>query len=103
MAMEYIDVLCLCDVSLSAPLDTKWDNITGNARGAKRALCKAIEWPCTQGRTFKALGLQPPRGVLLHSLPGCAKRTLVRATANAAGITFLLLGPTDVYTTRPIR
>jgi SpoVK/Ycf46/Vps4 family AAA+-type ATPase len=99
LAMEYIGALCLCNASLLAPPDTKWDDITRNAGGAKRALREVIEWPCTQRQAFEALGLQPPRGVLLHGLPGYAKTMLVRATASAVGIAFLLLGPADVYKT----
>ena len=99
MAMEYIGVSCLCNALLSVPLDTKWDDITNNAKGAKHVLHKAIKWLHMQRQAFKALGLQPPQEVLLHSLPGCAKTKLVRAAANAAGVAFLLLGPTDMFAT----
>jgi len=43
------------------------------------------------------LGLAPPRGILLHGPPGCAKTTLARAAAGAAGVAFLSLSPADVY------
>jgi SpoVK/Ycf46/Vps4 family AAA+-type ATPase len=64
-----------------------------------RTLCKAIKWFCTQRLALEALGLGPYRGVLLHSLLGCVKMTLARATAGAEGIAFLSLGPMDVYAT----
>ncbi len=97
--MEYIDALCLCNILLLAPPDTKWDNVTGTTKGGKHALCKMIEWPRTQRRAFEVLGLRPLRGVLLHGPPESAKTMLVRATTNAGGVAFLLLGPADVYTT----
>ena len=98
-AAEHVGASCLRDASISAPPDTKWDDIAGDAGGAKRALREAIEWPRTRRRAFEALGLRPPRGVLLHGPPGCAKTTLARAAAGAAGVAFLSLGPADVYST----
>jgi SpoVK/Ycf46/Vps4 family AAA+-type ATPase len=77
--MEYNGASFLHNTSLLI-LDTKWDNITGNARGAKHTFC-------------------PPWGVLLHGLPRCTKKMLVRAAAGVEGITFLSLGPADMYPT----
>jgi len=88
---------CLRDASLSAPPKTTWDDIAGDAGGAKTALRIAIEWPRTRKKAYSALGLSPPRGVLLHGPPGCAKTTLARAAAGSAGVSFLSLAPADVY------
>jgi len=96
-AMNDVGASCLRDATLSAPPKTTWDDIAGDAGGAKRALREAIEWPRTRRSAFKALGLTPPRGVLLHGPPGCAKTTLARAAAGAAGVAFLSLSPADVY------
>jgi len=96
-AMNDVGASCLRDATLSAPPKTTWDDIAGDAGGAKRALREAIEWPRTRRSAFKALGLTPPRGVLLHGPPGCAKTTLARAAAGAAGVAFLSLSPVDVY------
>ena len=96
-AMNDVGASCLRDASLSAPPKTTWNDIAGDAGGAKKALREAIEWPRTRRSAFKALGLSPPRGVLLHGPPGCAKTTLARAAAGAAGVAFLSLSPADVY------
>jgi SpoVK/Ycf46/Vps4 family AAA+-type ATPase len=95
--MNDVGASCLRDASLSAPPKTTWDDIAGDAGGAKRALREALEWPRIYKNAFKALGLSPPRGVLLHGPPGCAKTTLARAAAGAAGVAFLSLSPADVY------
>lgn len=96
-AMNDVGASCLRDASLSAPPKTTWNDIAGDAGGAKRALREALEWPRIYKNAFKALGLSPPRGVLLHGPPGCAKTTLARAAAGAAGVAFLSLSPADVY------
>jgi SpoVK/Ycf46/Vps4 family AAA+-type ATPase len=60
-------------------------------------LRQAIEWPRTKAKAFRALDLHPPRGILLHGPPGCAKTTLARAAAGASGVAFLSLSPAQVY------
>ncbi len=55
--MKYIGVSGLCNALHLAPPDTNWDDITGNAGGAKCALLERIKWPRTQWRAFKELGL----------------------------------------------
>ena len=96
-AMKDTPASCLRDASLSAPPKTTWDDIAGDAGGAKTELRIAIEWPRTRKAAYKALCLSPPRGVLLHGPPGCAKTTLARAAAGSAGVSFLSLAPADVY------
>ena len=58
---------------------------------------QAIEWPRTKRKEFQSLGLDPPRGILLHGPPGCAKTTLARAAAGSENIAFLSLAPADVF------
>ena len=96
-AMEDVGASALRDAALSAPPSTTWDDIAGDAGGAKTALRQAVEWPRTKRSAYKALGLSTPRGILLHGPPGCAKTTLARAAAGSSGVAFLSLSPADVY------
>jgi len=96
-AMEDVGASALRDAALSAPPTTTWDDIAGDAGGAKRALRQAMEWPRTKSRAYQALGLTPPRGILLHGPPGCSKTTLARAAAGATAVAFVSLSPADVY------
>ena len=96
-ASAIVGASALRDAAIQAPPRTHWDDIAGDAGGAKKALRQAIEWPRTRKAAFDALGLTPPRGILLHGPPGCAKTTAARAAAGAAGVAFLSLGPADVY------
>lgn len=96
-AMSDVGASALRDAALSAPPATRWDDIAGDAGGAKIALRRAVEWPRTKKAAFEALGLVPPRGILMHGPPGCAKTTLARAAAGDSGVAFLSLSPADVY------
>ena len=96
LAMPDAGASALRDSAVSAPPAATWDDVAGDAGGAKGALRRAVEWPRTRRRAFAALGLVPPRGVLLHGPPGCAKTTLARAAAGAAGVSFISLSPADL-------
>ena len=97
LAMNEVGASALRDASLAAPPKITWDDIAGDPGGAKTALRQAIEWPRLRQASFRALGLIPPRGILLHGPPGCAKTTLARAAAGASGVAFLSLSPAQVY------
>lgn len=52
-------------------------------------LREAVELPMTQADKFKALGVKPPKGVLLHGPPGTGKTLLARAVAHHTDCTFI--------------
>lgn len=57
-------------------------------------LREAIVLPMTHADKFEKLGIEPPKGVLLHGPPGTGKTMIARATANATNAFFLkLAGP----------
>ena len=42
------------------------------------------------------LGVEPPRGVLLHGPPGCGKTALANAIANECGVPFLRISAPEI-------
>merc|ERR1719253_2088050 len=57
-------------------------------------LIEAVVLPITHKDMFDAIGIKPPKGILLHGPPGTGKTLLARACANQTDAIFLkLAGP----------
>jgi len=54
-------------------------------------LIEAVDRPMTHKELFKALGIKPPKGVLLYGPPGTGKTLLARACAAKTSACFLKL------------
>ncbi len=45
---------------------------------------------------YRHLGVEPPRGVLLHGPPGCGKTALAHAVATECGVPFLRISAPEI-------
>lgn len=50
-----------------------------------------VELPLRHPQLFKAIGVKPPRGILLYGPPGTGKTLIARAVANETGAFFYLI------------
>ena len=55
----------------------------------KQDIREAVELPLTQFELYKQIGIDPPRGVLLHGPPGGGKTMLVKAVAHHSSAAFI--------------
>jgi len=58
-----------------------YEDIGGLDREIRR-IREMIELPLKYPQVFERLGIDPPKGVLLHGPPGCGKTLIARAVAN---------------------
>ena len=82
----------LREVLVEVP-EVKWDDV-GGLEDVKQQLREAIEWPLKNPESYKRLGIEPPKGILLYGPPGCGKTLLAKAVATESGANFIAVkGP----------
>ncbi|KAL6122774.1 hypothetical protein NUSPORA_00031 [Nucleospora cyclopteri] len=68
--------------------DITYDDI-GGMDVQKQEIRETVELPLLQFEKYKAIGIDPPRGVLLYGPPGTGKTMMVKAVANQAKAAFI--------------
>ncbi len=61
-----------------------------------RELREVVELPLRAPELFSKLGVEPPKGVLLHGPPGCGKTLLAKAVAGEVNATFIRLAASEL-------
>jgi transitional endoplasmic reticulum ATPase len=75
--------------------DVTYDDIGGMAATIDQ-LREMVELPLRYPELFQRLGVDPPRGVLLHGPPGTGKTRLARAVANESDAEFFLINGPEI-------
>jgi transitional endoplasmic reticulum ATPase len=68
----------------------------GGLRDEVAKVREMIELPLKHPELFEQLGIEPPKGILLHGPPGTGKTLLAKAVANESGAKFLVINGPEV-------
>ena len=72
-----------------------YDDI-GGCRKQLAQIKEMVELPLRHPQLFKAIGVKPPRGILLYGPPGTGKTLIARAVANETGAFFFLINGPEI-------
>ncbi|MEM0037753.1 MAG: CDC48 family AAA ATPase [Zestosphaera sp.] len=72
-----------------------WEDI-GDLEEVKERIREIVELPMRHPELFKHLGIEPPKGVLLHGPPGVGKTLLAKALANEIGAYFIVINGPEI-------
>ncbi|TNN19099.1 Transitional endoplasmic reticulum ATPase isoform 2 [Schistosoma japonicum] len=72
-----------------------YDDI-GGCRKQLAQIKEMVELPLRHPQLFKAIGVKPPRGILLYGPPGTGKTLVARAVANESGSFFFLINGPEI-------
>lgn len=72
-----------------------YDDI-GGCRKQMAQIRELVELPLRHPQLFKAIGIKPPRGILMYGPPGTGKTLMARAVANETGAFFFLINGPEI-------
>src|SRR3989338_5385627 len=72
-----------------------YEDIGGLSSEVKKVR-EMVELPLKRPEIFSRLGIEPPKGVLLHGPPGTGKTLLAKAVANESEANFILLNGPEI-------
>jgi transitional endoplasmic reticulum ATPase len=75
---------------------THWADV-GGLEEVKGMLRESVEWPIKNPNIFTAMGITPPRGILLYGPPGCGKTLLARAVATETEANFISIKGPEIF------
>ena len=76
-------------------LEVSYEDIGGLEQEIKK-IREMVELPLKHPEIFERLGIEPPKGVLLHGIPGTGKTLLAKAVANETNSHFILINGPEI-------
>ena len=92
--MKEIQPSALREILFEVP-NVSWNDI-GGLESVKDLLSEAVEWPLRYAESFKRIGVEAPKGVLLYGPPGTGKTLLAKAIAYESEANFMTVKGSDI-------
>lgn len=86
-ALKEVRPSALREVLVQIP-NVTWDDV-GGLDSLKEELREAVEWPLKHKEAFEYVGVQAPKGILLHGPPGTGKTLIAKALAKMTESNFI--------------
>ncbi|MCX9010619.1 MAG: CDC48 family AAA ATPase [Candidatus Methanoperedens sp.] len=92
--MKEIQPSAMREILFEVP-NVTWEDV-GGLESVKSLLAEAVEWPLRYGESFRRIGVEAPKGVLLYGPPGTGKTLLAKAIANESEANFITVKGSDI-------
>ncbi len=92
--MKEVQPSALREILFEVP-NVTWEDI-GGLEKVKSLLSEAVEWPLRYSESFRKIGVDAPKGVLLYGPPGTGKTLLAKAIANESEANFITVKGSDI-------
>jgi len=93
-ALRIVQPSALREIMIEVP-NVTWEDI-GGLESVKMLLREAVEWPLRYADSFRRIGVEAPKGVLLYGPPGTGKTLLAKAIANESQANFITAKGSDL-------
>lgn len=91
-ALKEVRPSALREVQVQVP-NVGWGDV-GGLEALKEELRQAVEWPIRHREAYDYAGVEAPKGILLHGLPGTGKTLIAKALAKMTDSNFISIkGP----------
>ncbi|NLI62445.1 MAG: CDC48 family AAA ATPase [Methanosarcinaceae archaeon] len=94
-AFENMEPSAMREAYVEVP-NVKWSDV-GGLGSEKQELIEAVEWPLKYPDAFRAIGITPPKGILLYGPPGTGKTLLAKAVASESGANFISIKGPELF------
>ncbi|GMH42226.1 hypothetical protein BSKO_10145 [Bryopsis sp. KO-2023] len=87
--------LTLAKTAMTVPKPVRYSDL-GGIEDVLQDIKELIEYPLGHPEVYTWLGVEPPRGMLLHGPPGCGKTALANAIANECNVPFFRVSAPEI-------
>lgn len=93
-AMKEVQPSAIREILIEIP-NVSWDDV-GGLDNVKCLLKEAVEWPLKNPESYRDIGVEAPKGVLLYGPPGTGKTLLAKAIAHESDANFITAKGSDL-------